>query len=369
MNAALELLMQLVGIVGSIMDIVGSVTLVQLTLSPIFSRVCRRIERSGTQITQDTPFVVAAHRFTAIMPNWIWQTVTWTVFIAGYVSKSMSTWTNTTIWLAHDTAIWKFTSPSQGLLLDACWYTFTVYQTWQMSHRDYQDFLSLGGGGTPQAWIGFKRVTMLEWFGKIDTLKPPNKDDGNGYLADLEVRPGQRPKVVGIAPQRQLDQRAPKHVLDYLLTYLDHLSAENSSRIRTATSFLEKQTNALLANSDCVTQPMFHTLGCEIVHPHKVDGSLHCMLHPEDIEMVISAGWGERHSIARADPWWMFWFFATESRPPIPEHLCFLYAPRSEYEVCVVAEIVEAGVKFVTGVGNGENNRGASPLKGLEDMD
>jgi hypothetical protein len=48
--------------------------------------------------------------------------------------------------------------------------------------------------------------------------------------------------------------------------------------------------------------------------------------------------------------------------------LCFIYAPRSEYEVCVVADIVEAGVKYVTGVGEGRSDDRASPFKGLEDM-
>lgn len=262
----------------------------------------------------------------------------------------------------------KYMSPAQKLMLDVGWSTFTIYRTWQICQRDYQAFLSLGSGGTPQTWNGFKRITMLDWFGKIDTLEPPQSVGDKGYLEELEQRSGQRPQVVGIAPQRQIDQRAPKHVIDYLLTYLDHLSAENSSRIHTATSFLEKHTTGLLAHKPCVTQPIFRTFGCEIVHPHKVDGSLHCMLHPKDIEKVINAGWGERHSIARADPWWMFWFFATEGRPPIPEHLCFIYAPRSEYEVCVVADIVEAGVKCVTGVSDGKNDDRASPLRGLEDM-
>ena len=90
------------------------------------------------------------------------------------------------------------------------------------------------------------------------------------------------------------------------------------------------------------------------------------MLHPSDIEKVIESGWGERHPIARADCWWMWWFFATEERPPIPVDLCLIYAPRTEHEVVVVAEIVEAGVKYVAGGGCQTNS---VPWKGLEQVE
>jgi hypothetical protein len=322
--------------------------LLKTAASKAMCRIGKKPGISQLEVNENSPLVRATRRFARWIPSSCWQGLTWSLFLAEYVYKSLSTWTNTAIYIGYCMVL-KYVSPTLKLILDTAWYGSTIHQAANMCKQDHENYLAFGKGGTPQTWNGFKRITLLEWFGKIDTLEAPNHRLGVGYLDKLEQRPGQRPKVVGIAPQRQLDQRAPEHVYDYLLTFLDHLSAENASRIRTATSFLEQRTEALLADSDCVTNPIFRTFGCEIAHPHKIDGSLHCMLHPADIETVINAGWGERHSIARADSWWMWWFFAFEGRPPIPEHLCFIYAPRTEYEVCVVSKIVEAGITYVVG--------------------
>ena len=322
--------------------------LVKMVATTAMSTIGKTLGISKLEVTEHSASVHGTRRFARWIPSACWQGLSWSLFVAGYVSQALSSWTSTAIYIVYWVAV-IYVSPTLKLILDSAWYCFTTHQAAQMCRRDHEDYLALGEGGTPQTWNGFRRVTLLEWFGKINTLEAPKHSLGVGYLDKLEQRRGPRPKVVGIAPQRQLDQRAPKHVYDYLLTLLDHLSAENASRISTATSFLEQRTEALLAHSSCVTNPLFRIFGGEIAHPHKIDGSLHCMLHPADIETIIDAGWGERHSIARADPWWTWWFFAFESRPPIPEHLCFIYAPRNEYEVCVVSKIVEAGIMYVAG--------------------
>ena len=356
-----ELILLVAGIVGTIIldRIVRRMTAKHLNW------LYERFNRSIGQISKDTPSVKVARGIAILIPNWMWQFWTWTLFVFGYVSKSMSTWSSTAVYVLQFAAI-KYWFPTQKLMLDLGWVSFELYQSYQLCQRDYQKYVSLGGGGTPQTWNGFKRITLLGWFGEIDTLEPPPKRNEEGFLEDLEQRFGERPRVTGIAPQRQLDQRSPTRIHDHLLTYLDQLSAKNSSRIYSATSFLEKHSTALRGNPDRVKNPDHHVFGCEIAHPHGIDGSLHCMLHPNDIEKVIRAGWGERHSIARADCWWMWWFFTTENRPPIPVDLCFIYAPRTEYEVVVVADVVEAGVKYVTCGGSGA---GSVPLKGLEQMD
>ena len=60
-------------------------------------------------------------------------------------------------------------------------------------------------------------------------------------------------------------------------------------------------TTAVFAHCNYVKLPLFRTFGSEITHPHHVDGSLHVMLHLQDIQPVVETGWGERHPIARAD--------------------------------------------------------------------
>lgn len=284
----------------------GSILLyryIGLAFSKPVARLYNKLNRL-IEITSDSLSVRVFRAMADLVPLWLWQLLTWTLFILGYVSKSVSTWSQTPMYLAHFLVLTHIL-PTQQLMVDAGWYIFTFAQGWQMCWQDYQAYLQLGGGGTPQTWNGFKRITLLGWFGRINTLEPPHST-GKGYLEDLESRAGERPRVVGIAPQRQLEERSPKRVYDNLLAYLDHLSAKHASRIHTATSFLEKHAAALLTNPASVGKPIFRIFGGEIVHPHQIDGSLHCMLHPADVEKVIGAGWGERHAIARADFWWMW---------------------------------------------------------------
>jgi hypothetical protein len=44
----------------------------------------------------------------------------------------------------------------------------------------------------------------------------------------------------------------------------------------------------------------------EIAHPHKIDGGMHLIMHPTDVRAVLESQWGGRHSLARADRWWLF---------------------------------------------------------------
>jgi hypothetical protein len=164
--------------------------------------------------------------------------------------------------------------------------------------------------------------------------------------------------VSGIAPQRQLDQRNDAETHEYLLNEIfpeTRGKAASSIRayqppsqfLRESTSFLEKRTEAVFAN--CVSDLKFCTFGSEIAHPHHIDGSLHVILCDRDIKTVVEAGYGERHPIARGDhPLWALWFFVTETRPPVPENLVLVYAPRDIDEANLTMSIVNAGIQYVT---------------------
>jgi hypothetical protein len=60
-------------------------------------------------------------------------------------------------------------------------------------------------------------------------------------------------------------------------------------------------------------------------------------LHPADARVVLEAGWGERHPLARGG-----WF-----EKFVPEGFVMVYAPRREEEVDVLVRIVEAGAWYV----------------------
>ncbi|KAK4541231.1 hypothetical protein LTR36_008147 [Oleoguttula mirabilis] len=298
-------------------------------------------------MNKDHILVTTLRPLARAIPAGFWLGLTWTAFAAGYLIKTVATPPNAIVFVLGY-VVSKIVPLDVSLILLTAYNTYTIIQATSTCQAEYEAFIALGPGGTPSTLSGLKRITLLAWFGRINVFEAPTHDQGNGFLiGGLEVRQGNRPITGGIAPQRQLDQRGSGPVFDYLLTCLDHFSAENIMHLRTDTSFLEKCTAAIVANCDYVTAPLFRTFGCEVAHPHHVDGSLHVMLHSDDIKTVIDAGWGERHPLARADSPWTAWFFITESRPPVPENLAFVYAPRTYAEVLTVMAVVQAGARFV----------------------
>lgn len=330
--------------------IIGLFTLslaIARSLSVLSASIGRLLEPSVGEITRDHVLVASVRPYTQALPDGLWLVLTWTTFVTGYLLRTVLALPNAACLILG--YVLSDMMPQPVALTLAVLYAISVaVQTARLCRSEFRAFISLGPGGTPSTFSGFKRITLLAWVGRIDVLKAPDHDLGNGFLGGyLPSRFGHRPIVGGIAPQRQTEQRGSPEVYDYLLTCLDHFAAENSDHLHAGLSFLERYTPAILANCDCVNASVFRTFGCEITHPHKVDGSLHVVLHPDDIRTVIDAGWGERHPLARANSLWTAWFFCTESRPPVPETLAFVYAPRTYSEVLTVMNIVQAGACFV----------------------
>jgi hypothetical protein len=149
-----------------------------------------------------------------------------------------------------------------------------------------------------------------------------------------------------------MNQRADPNIFEGLSKMLEDLAAEHPTRLLVGTSFLEQHTIALFANPDRQeVAPRHAVFGNEIAHPHKIDGGMHLIMHPADVRVVLESQRGERHPLARADWLWLFWFVRfCGGRPPVPEELVLIYAPRSEEEVGVVRKMVMAAAWWVTGV-------------------
>jgi len=77
----------------------------------------------------------------------------------------------------------------------------------------------------------------------------------------------------------------------------------------------------------------------EVVHAHPSDCSMHITLHPADAKVVIEAGWGERHPLARGG-----WFTRF-----VPKGFVMVYAPRTIEEVPLIMTIIKAGLGWVSG--------------------
>lgn len=204
-------------------------------------------------------------------------------------------------------------------------------------YLDYQKYLALGPGGTPATIGGYIRIKILGLFALRDPYEPPRipryVHQKEGCLSSLPKRPGPRPKSLGIAPHRQINQTVRPEIFAILSAAITAVAKENND-IEEGTSCFEKHGPGLF--SMC---PQRRTCGGEICHAHPSDGSMHLTLHPADAKIMLEAGWGERHPLARGG--WLERF--------VPGGFVMVYAPRTEEEIDVVMELVRAAAWFVGG--------------------
>ena len=254
--------------------------------------------------------------------------------------------------------------------------------------KDYNDFLALGPGGTPSTFNGYLWVTFLKvFFARSDIYTPPTvkpyEHPAQGYLLSLPRRVGNRPRVAGIAPHRQISQQGSPEMLAALQASLHEIKAANPLLLETGISCFEQHNLALffsphpaqlptpapahprpvrnktlsrlnslgslnsysaacehptvakdLADQASKLDPCEHP--AEIAHIHTTDSSMHLTLHPSDAALVISNGWGERHPLAGRGPW-------------VPKGFTMVYAPRNHEEVGIMTEIVHAAGWWVGG--------------------
>ncbi|MCJ1249355.1 hypothetical protein MMC30_006578 [Trapelia coarctata] len=254
--------------------------------------------------------------------------------------------------------------------------------------KDYNDFLALGPGGTPSTFNGYLWVTFLKvFFARSDIYTPPTvkpyEHPAQGYLPALPRRVGNRPRVAGIAPHRQVSQKGSPEMLAALQASIHEIKAANPLLLETGISCFEQHNLALFFSphpaqvpapapahprpvrnkstsplnslsslnsyaascehpatvNDKVDQgskldPCEHP--AEIAHIHTTDSSMHLTLHPSDAALVISNGWGERHPLAGRGPW-------------VPKGFTMVYAPRNQEEVEILTEVVRAAGWWVGG--------------------
>ncbi|GKZ34558.1 hypothetical protein AbraIFM66950_004871 [Aspergillus brasiliensis] len=249
-------------------------------------------------------------------------------------------------------------------------------------HKDYQAFLALGPGGTPSTPTGYLRICLLRLFTIRDPLEPPSLPltllPKTGLLnsSNLPQRHGPRPTVAGIAPQRQMTQKASPAMYETLSTEIQNLVSHNPETLYEGTSCFEKHSTGMFCSStDTVTpttststqqqqgvvgstlkdrdisslmmsrnQQWRHRRTCngEVCHAHPSDGSLHLTLHPADVKAVIERGWGQRHPLTRESWWWCY-------LRTVPTGFVMIYAPRNREELECVLKIIRAAAWWVSG--------------------
>lgn len=246
------------------------------------------------------------------------------------------------------------TTPSSALLspfarlnllqLVLCVASLVLFRvSYKFIEQDYKTFLSLGPGGTPCSFRGYTKLSFISLFKLRDPylvpVLPAKPRPTSGFLKDLRPRQGRRPRLLGVAPQRQVTQIPPPHMIKALQQTIRKLVDECPSHWYVATSTFEKHNEALFSKFRTSIEPDHYA---EIVHSHASDGSMHLMLHPEDMKIVLDKGWGERHPLARGTTWWWHW--------PCPRCFMMIYGPRTEAELQQVKSIIRAAAWWVSGV-------------------
>lgn len=208
-------------------------------------------------------------------------------------------------------------------------------------YNDYENFISLGPGGTPSTFFGYLKIAYLRLFALSDPYSPATFSGpifpAHGRYQDsswLPKRTGPRPQIAGIAPQRQIDQPGSREMYLTLRRSLEKLAQKHPGLFRTATSCFEKKGLALFARD-----PINSTCRGEICHVHHTDRSFHMNLHPDDAKVVLEKGWGERHPLARGG--WM--------KAYVPREFIMVYAPRDRAELDAVCRIIEVAGFWVCG--------------------
>ncbi|KAM0564168.1 hypothetical protein ACHAPJ_000377 [Fusarium lateritium] len=204
--------------------------------------------------------------------------------------------------------------------------------------NDYQNFLNLGPGGTPSTFSGYLRISWFRLLSLSDPFAAPTPDPTrlptSGILRrqSLPYRPGPRPVVAGIAPQRQLDQHGSRVCYRALRRSMAKLANRNPKKFGTEKSCIEKHGLALFAR-----HPVQTNCQGEICHVHDSDHSMHMCLHPQDIKEVLDKGWGQRHPLA-----WRSRFL----KSPVSPDFVMVYAPRDDQELQITCSIIEAAIWY-----------------------
>ena len=225
--------------------------------------------------------------------------------------------------------------------------------------NDYLNFLLLGPGGTPPTLVGYLRLLWFRMFALRDVYHSPPEADPNlapsrgilrsGDQEELPYRPGPRPQVAGLAPQRQLDQQASNTCYGQLRAAVETLTREHPDTLSIATSCIEKHGFGLFSR-----HPVNVWGQGEIFHIHDSEKSMHMSLHPDDIKEVLDKGWGQRHPLAFSGwvkaplPTTFVMIYAPRGEPPLAFFLLFMTQTNltDESDLVIIARIIEAAIWY-----------------------
>jgi Family of unknown function (DUF5519) len=202
--------------------------------------------------------------------------------------------------------------------------------TWP--RRDYAAWVALGEGGISHGVAGWCLVSILRLLSQCGSVVPRELPGGRtSALADLPFRSQARPRVAPHPiPHRELTGHCSPRLLEDLTELVRAEQERHVDHTSMALSEYEKHYEGLYV-------PRTKQLGVsrtgEIVHVHRLQGSLHVQLSDADALVVYERGWGELHPLAFLGRW-------------VPRTWCLLYHPRDADDFRVVERIVSTAVDW-----------------------
>ncbi|EXJ89032.1 hypothetical protein A1O3_02096 [Capronia epimyces CBS 606.96] len=222
--------------------------------------------------------------------------------------------------------------------------------------QDYRLYMSLGPGGPPYniwGWILTSFLVRPFTLAADDTTWTGDYPDFGCHkeIEALPERAGERPVVLGIAPQRQFTQSPGPEMNKRVSSLFATAEQNNSKLLQQRLSAFERHHVALfvhqillLSNPESLPETAIRS-GGEIGHLHG-ETSLHLYFSPADAKVIIDKGWAERHRCARTQPWWFGWRKYLWS---IGDTFLLVYAPRDEAEYDILKTLIRASARFMTG--------------------
>jgi hypothetical protein len=220
----------------------------------------------------------------------------------------------------------------------------TIVLIFNTVKKDYEAAIARGTGGTPSSFLGYLELNFFRLFRVRNPRTAPEVSPQlymqRGFLERLPIRQGVRPRIVGLAPQRQITQIGPKPIYEALAGIVVDFERTHQAQCYLGRSTFKNNNTALFARATGYSRTKYHG---EICHAHPNDGSMHLNMHPADIKTVVEAGWGERHPLARENWWWNLIC-------PVPAGLTLVYSPRDEKELEVMKDVIKAAAWWMSGV-------------------
>jgi hypothetical protein len=217
-------------------------------------------------------------------------------------------------------------------------------QLTEEEYKEFQCWVALGAGGLPHTLEGFRTLQSLNKRRK-DPLDVSHLASQIGQRGDIQTlnnlpkRSDARPTIAPFAiPHRQTDQHNSAAIREKQKAIFDEVVGQNQALVHYQKSYFEKHNEAVfLNNREHGNQTVVCATHGEVGHMHPTDGSMHFSLSPSDTQEVLQKGWGELHGLAGQE---------YKGDQALPATYLMVYSPRTEGELAVTKQILEAAIRY-----------------------